>query len=47
MQPEPIPALKGKDAERFLERIQKPISSKDYAVFKKAEKVYKNIKPAK
>lgn len=47
MQPEPIPELKGKDAKKFMEKIQKPLSSRDYAVFRKAEKVYKSIKQTK
>ena len=47
MRPEPIPPLKGKDAKKFLKEIEKPISSQDYAIFRKAEKVYKSIKLAK
>jgi len=47
MRPEPVPALKGKDAERFLKAIQKPSSSEDYALFEKAEEVFKSIKRVK
>jgi len=47
MRPESIPPLEGKDAKKFLKEIQRPVSSRDYAVFRKAEKVYKSIKPAK
>jgi len=47
MRPEPLPVLKGKSAKEFMKQVAKPSSQRDLETFKKAEKVFKGIKPAK
>ena len=47
MRPEPLPVLKGKSAKEFMKQVAKPLSQKDLETFKKAERVFKGIKPAK
>lgn len=47
MRPDPLPVLKGKSAEEFVKQVEKPLSKKQLATFKKAEEVYKTIKQAK
>lgn len=47
MRPDPLPVLKGKSAEEFVKRVEKPLSRKQLETFKKAEKVFKAIKQTK
>lgn len=36
----PTPILKGKDAERFIERMEKPLSAKEKDFIHRAKKAY-------
>jgi len=38
---EPTPVLKGKDAERFLERMKKPLTKKEKDFIRRAKEAYK------
>jgi hypothetical protein len=44
MLPEPIPVLKGKDAQEFLKYDSRPLSRKELKALEKAEENYRQMK---
>lgn len=45
MLPKPVPVLRGKEAERFIEYDEKPLTKREEAARARSISVYRDIKP--